>query len=193
MDIVEDLLSKNQFSRPGKALDDVGFIIIHYTADPMAGPKAIRDFFESLKTQDAADSVPDRSASAHEIIGLDGQILRALPLNEKAYHCGSTWYTPRAKKLFGTYCTNPKSSPNRITIGIELCHPDETGRILPETTKAAIERVRELCAIYSLDPLTRVLRHSDVTGKLCPLWYCHHPEDWRAFLDLVNAPEGGRK
>jgi N-acetylmuramoyl-L-alanine amidase len=44
-----------------------------------------------------------------------------------------------------------------------------------------------LCGKYAWDPLTQVLRHFDVTGKLCPLWYVNYPEDWDVFRRDVAA------
>jgi N-acetylmuramoyl-L-alanine amidase len=35
---------------------------------------------------------------------------------------------------------------------------------------------------YELDS-SQVIRHYDVTGKECPLYYVRHPGDWQAFLD----------
>lgn len=33
----------------------------------------------------------------------------------------------------------------------------------------------------------RVIRHYDVTGKLCPLYFMEHPAAWEAFLADVRA------
>ena len=33
----------------------------------------------------------------------------------------------------------------------------------------------------------RVIRHYDVTGKLCPLYFVEHLEAWEAFLADVRA------
>lgn len=33
----------------------------------------------------------------------------------------------------------------------------------------------------------RVIRHYDVTDKLCPLYFVEHPEAWEAFLADVRA------
>lgn len=185
MKVFDDLIPENCFSRPGKKLDKVLAIVVHYLGNPGQGPRGARDYWACLAGQDDADTIPDISASAHFVVGFDGEILRAIPEDEKAYHCGAAGYTRLAMSLFGDYC-RPVSSPNRVTIGVELCHPGADGKPLPETESAAIELVRELCATHGLDPRFSVLRHFDVTGKDCPRWYVAHPEAWRRFLDLVR-------
>ena len=44
-----------------------------------------------------------------------------------------------------------------------------------------------LCRTFHLDPMKDVIRHYDVTGKLCPLYYVEHPEAWEDFLVDVEA------
>ena len=44
-----------------------------------------------------------------------------------------------------------------------------------------------LCRTVELDPDTDVIRHYDVTEKLCPLYYVEHPEAWDAFRADVAA------
>ena len=46
-----------------------------------------------------------------------------------------------------------------------------------------------LCEEFHLDPEEDVIRHYDVTGKLCPLYYVEHPEAWDAFLQDVAAAQ----
>jgi N-acetylmuramoyl-L-alanine amidase len=188
MNITDALLSPNQFSRPGKPLEAVRAVVVHYLGNPGQGPQGARDYWESLKTQDAADARPDISASAHYVVGFEGEILRAIPEDEKAYHCGAASYTDAARAFFGDYCA-PDSSPNRCTIGVELCHPDATGKPEDATRAAAVELVRDLCDRYALNPLFAVWRHWDVTGKACPKWYVDNPDEWARFiLDLTPRP-----
>ena len=44
----EELLSINEYSRPGDALDNVKGIVIHYTANPGTTARQNRDYFEGL-------------------------------------------------------------------------------------------------------------------------------------------------
>jgi N-acetylmuramoyl-L-alanine amidase len=191
LNITEALLSKNQFSRPGKPLDCVKAIVVHYLGNPGQGPHGARDYWESLKTQDAADKRPDISASAHYIVGFEGEILRTIPETEKAYHCGALSFTDAALEFFGDYCTDPNSSPNRVTIGVEFCHFEASGKPGAKTRASLLGLVQCLCQRYELNPLFHVWRHWDVTGKTCPKWFVDNSDEWSRFiLDLTARPIG---
>ena len=49
-----------------------------------------------------------------------------------------------------------------------------------------MELTAELCKYYRLDPETDVIRHYDVTGKECPLYYVENPQEWEMFLGFVK-------
>lgn len=185
LNIIDDLLSINPFSRSGAPLDTVMALVIHYIGVGGQRAKVARNYWEGLKTQDARDAIPDRSASAHFIVDLDGSIVRTVPETEKAYHCGAAVYTPQARSFFGPYCTDSTSSPNRVTIGIEMTHPNATGKPTVETFESTRQLVRALCEEYRLDPFSRIWRHYDVTGKDCPRWLVAQPKHWRWFLESI--------
>ena len=106
MEIKQDLLTKNPYSRPGKPLSKVKGIVVHWTANEGKGANAKRnrDYFESLKSGGKG------YASAHYIVD-DKEIILCVPENEMAYHVGAeTYRTSR----FGSY-------PNATTIGVEMC------------------------------------------------------------------------
>ena len=59
-----------------------------------------------------------------------------------------------------------------------------------------VELTAWLCRTFELDPKTEVIRHYDVTGKICPRYYVEHPEAWEQFLadtetalDLLNEQD----
>lgn len=178
-------LTRNQFSRPGRALDPLKAVIVHYVGNSGQAADRVRAYFEGLKTQNAADSTPDRSASAHYVIGFRGEIIQCIPENEVAYHCGGI-YTPWAREYFGEYCTNPRKSPNLCTIGIELCHKDATGQPSIVTLSSARELIRDIFQRNKIhSPMTALFRHYDVTGKDCPKWFVAHPDAWLDFIDSI--------
>ena len=39
-----------------------------------------------------------------------------------------------------------------------------------------------LCKSYGLNPLTDVIRHYDVSGKECPVYYVNNENEWRYLL-----------
>lgn len=159
MKITEMFLTPNKYSRPQIPLTDVKKIAVHYVGNPMSTAKNNRDYFENLKNTHA------RYVSAHFIIGLLGEVIQCIPLNE--------W----------SYCTN---QANGYSISIECCHPDKTGKFNRETEESLIALCAYLCGKFGLSEKD-IIRHYDVTGKACPLWYVSHPEDFEAMKKAVGA------
>jgi N-acetylmuramoyl-L-alanine amidase len=182
MNIQRDLLTANPFSRPGKKLDSVKALVIHWVANAGSTAKQNRNYFESLKNQSLNDAKA-RYASAHFIAGLEGEVIQCIPSGEMAYHVGAKTYTPEALGSLGHY-------PNNCTIGIELCHPRPDGQFNAETLQAARELCALLCIQFTLDPAKDIWTHHGVTGKICPKWFVEHPEAFDEFkqgaADAVN-------
>ena len=103
-------------------------------------------------------------ASSHFLVGLDGEVLQNVPLNEVAY------------------CSNQR---NDDTISIECCHPDDSGEFTSATYESLVRLTRWLMEEYGLDT-SQVIRHYDVTGKLCPKAFVEHPEEWERFLRALE-------
>ncbi len=163
LDIEENYLTENPYSRPGTKLGKVKKIVIHYTANPGTGAHANRNYFEML-----AD-VGDTYASSHFIIDLNGDIVQCVPLNEIAY---------------------ASNEANAYSISIECCHEDEEGEFSDSTYNSCVELTARLCEYYQLDPKKDVLRHYDITGKECPRYYVKHPDEWNLFLSYVAKEMG---
>lgn len=159
MKITEMFLTPNKYSRPGIKLEKVTKIAVHYVGNPKSTAKNNRDYFENLK------DTHERYVSAHFIIGLEGEIIQCIPLSE--------W----------SYCTN---QANGYSISIECCHPDSTGKFNKATEDSLAELCAYLCRKFGLTA-DDIIRHYDVTGKHCPLWYVSHPEDFNAFKERVRA------
>jgi N-acetylmuramoyl-L-alanine amidase len=159
--VEQDLLTVNPWSRPGTELQKIRGIVIHYVGNPGTTARANRNYFESLK--DGKDQV---YASAHFIVGLEGEVIQCIPLSEEAY---------------------ASNSRNGDTIAVEVCHPDESGRFSDVTYRRTVELTADLCREFRLDPETDVIRHYDVTGKNCPKYYVENPEEWAQFRRDVAA------
>lgn len=162
-EITEDFLTVNTNSRPGTSLKRVKGIVIHYTANPGTGAKANRDYFESRKDQE--DTTANK-VSSHFVVGLDGEIIQCIPLNEIAY---------------------ASNDRNQDTISIECCHPGKNGRFNKKTYRSLVKLCAWLCSQYEIADKTDIIRHYDVTGKLCPLYYVKHPSKWETLKsDIWN-------
>lgn len=155
-DVEQALLTVNEWSRPGEPLRKINGVVVHYVGNPATTARANRNYFESLSS-----GAEGTYASAHFIVGLEGEVLQCIPLTEIAY---------------------ASNSRNGDTVSIEVCHPDGTGEFLPETYDRLVELTAWLCQEFRLDPETEVIRHYDVTGKLCPRYYVENPDAWERFL-----------
>lgn len=158
--IKERMLTKNINSRPGIALKKVNGIVIHYTANPGTDAMANRNYFESRKNE--ADE-SENKVSSHFIIGLDGKIVQCIPLDEISY---------------------ASNSRNSDTISIECCHPDSNGKFSEQTYRALVRLAGWLCVEYSVQK-KGIIRHYDVTGKLCPVYYVKHKDKWNKLKDDI--------
>lgn len=152
------LIAVDGESRRGEAIEAVTAIALHYVANPGTTAQQNRNYFNN----------PDSTVSAHFVIGLEGEVILCVPLNEKSS------------------ATNAR---NRDTVSIELCHPDATGRFTEKTEASLIRLLAYLLDRYKLDE-ENIIRHYDVTGKLCPLYYVEHPE---AFEKLKRDADAARK
>ena len=94
-------------------------------------------------------------ASAHYFVD-DDSITQSVPEDFVAYHCGANSY-------------RHPSCRNYNSIGIELCDAKRDGRVMAtaKTIDNAADLVAMLCEKYGI-PTDHIIRHYDVTGKLCP-------------------------
>lgn len=153
-----ELLAVNPYSRPGTALEKVNGIVIHYTANPGATAIANRNYFENLKDTHTT------KASSHFVVGLEGEIVQCIPTAEIAY------------------ASNDRNSD---TISIECCYKNEDGSFEQATYDSVIRLTAWLCEKFGLTS-EDVIRHYDVTGKLCPLYYVEHEDAWTQFKKDVD-------
>lgn len=107
---------------------------------------------------------PESETSSHFIVGLEGEVILCVPLSEKSSATGER---------------------NRDTISIEVCHPDATGEFCDATKASLLRLLAYLMDRYDLSE-DHIIRHYDVTGKLCPLYYVENPKEWEALKDQAE-------
>ena len=106
---------------------EVDFLVLHYTAGN-GNAKATARVFE----------VPGRQASAHYIVGRQGEVLNCVPLSMAAWHAGDGGHSrlPTPEQLEGaSLAVNPEDrivllddvppaprEVNRRSVGIEMCN-----------------------------------------------------------------------
>ena len=157
----EQYLTVNPYSRPGKKTDTIQAVVIHYLANPGTTAQQNRDYFEELSKGEDGVSI-----SSNFVIGLEGEVIACVPPGEVAY---------------------ASNNRNSDTVSIENCHPDVTGKFNPATYESLVKLTGWLCCKYQLDPLNGgVIRHYEVTGKICPKYFVENEEAWQAFLQDVQ-------
>ena len=161
--VEQDFIRKNIFSRPDVGRQKVDKIVIHYVANPGSTAKNNRDYFDSLADQDPQKS--GSSASSHFVVGLEGEVIQCIPVNEIAY---------------------ANAPLNNTTVAIEVCHPDDSGKFNDATYESLVDLTAFLCRQLKLTP-GDVIRHYDVNEKLCPKYYVEHEDAWEQFLKDVKA------
>lgn len=156
-DIRQDFLTVSEYNRPGTELACVKNIFVHYTANPKTSAAQNRSYFENLGV------THERAASAHFIIGYEGEIIQCIPLDEEAYAVVER---------------------NGDSISIECCYLAQDGSFTQETYDSLVEMLAWLLDQYDLEP-NDILRHYDCGGKLCPIYYVKHEDAWQKLLEDV--------
>lgn len=149
------LIPINGSARRGVELEDLTDIAIHYVGNPGTTAQQNRNYF----------ALPETNVSSHFLIGLEGEVIQCVPLNEKSS------------------ATNFR---NRDTLSIEVCHPDESGTFTKESYASLVRLTACLCRLTDLNE-QNLIRHYDVTGKECPKYFVDHEDAWEAFREDVKA------
>lgn len=140
------------------------YIVIHYVGAEGTAEANCR-YFERFY----------RGASANYFIGHSGEVWQCVEDRDVAWHCG-------AKKYKHKDCRNSNS------IGIEMCcRKGDVWYFEPKTIAATIDLVKMLMNKYNI-PIENVIRHYDVSGKICPEPYVRNITDWNLFkLQLTTT------
>lgn len=166
---IEKLLTPYNFTNK----DDTGrikYIVIHYVG-ALGGAKANCQYYASKYI----------GASAHYFVGFDGEVWQSVEDEDIAWHCGASSYKHAE-------CRNTNS------IGIEMCVRNKGSQSADSkdwyfeeaTVKETIELTKYLMQRYGV-PASNVIRHYDVTGKICPNPYVYNSTQhtWDTFKKAI--------
>lgn len=145
---------------------NVDYVVIHYTGNPKDTAKANCNYFAS----------GSRGASAHFFVD-DASIFQSVELKDVAWHCGTK------KTYYHSVCRNSNS------IGIELCCTAGNYKIGQKAKENGAYLTAALCKKLGItaDKVdTYVLRHYDVTHKICPAQMVNDSNEWKAFKEDVK-------
>ena len=99
----------------------------------------------------------------HFIVGLEGEIIQCIPVNETAY---------------------ATAERNADTIAIEYCHNDTAGMPEEQTYSSLVKLTAKICKEYKLSA-GDIMRHYDATGVSCPVYYVENGAEWAQFKEDV--------
>ena len=117
-------------------------LILHYTDT--------KNTFEALQILQSAE----RKVSSHYLVGDDGQIMRLVPEEMRAWHAGKSWW-------------EGETDINSASIGIEIQNPGHTNGYIPfpeVQMKAVTELCRDIVKRNRILPY-HVLAHSDIAPE----------------------------
>lgn len=171
---IEKLLTRFNFTDKNDE-GRIKYIVIHYVG-ALGGAEANCKYYAGRYV----------GASAHYFVGFAGEVWQSVEDGDIAWHVG-------AKSYKHPECRNSNS------IGIELCVRTRGSQAADgrdwyfeeATVKAAIELVKYLMDKYGVDA-EHVIRHYDVTGKICPnpYVYNHTEHTWEAFKVALTGEIG---
>lgn len=169
-------LTQVNYNQSDRSWEDIDYIVVHYTASPGDTAQGEANYFYSEM----------RYASAHYFVD-EKSVWQVVKDSDMAWHVGNLTYTHEAAR-------------NKNSIGIEMCCKKSSGYtssisaydndwyFLENTEKYSAELVRSLMKKYAV-PIEDVIRHADVTQKVCPAQYVLDYSKWQNFLKRVTKNE----
>lgn len=212
MEVVKAHIPSGHPNRPGKKLRALKAVVIHYTQNDNPGATGKMNVkyigrkyvLKDDKKFEADGKTPFRFGSAHIFCDMDS-VTEAIPVDEVAWSCGDKnykgGYQRIAEKVF-------KFRQNYESISVEICNNDvikDSDEDWQAAVKNAKEWVIEFLSTYGLkvdetgsripqmvkeappSGTVLLLRHYDITGKICPKPFLDHPEEWENFIAEVAA------
>ena len=156
-----------------RSLSNIKYIVLHYTANDGDTAMSNAKYFAS----------GSRGASAHYFVD-SKNIVQSVKDNFVAWAVGGNKYNDVAKtgggKFYGK-CTNSNS------LSIEICDDIKNNAIYPTeaTINNVVELVRTLMKKYNIN-ISNVIRHFDVTGKKCPMYWCGDSQKNGIWISIKN-------
>lgn len=163
MEIKQNLTTINYNSMSNKVNK---YIVIHYTGNSTDTAYNNTKYFKSVY----------REASAHYFVD-DNNIYQCVQDKDKAWHCGDSLKSGNGGSFYKK-CTNSNS------IGVEMCCTNYD--ISAKTEANTIELVKYLMNKYNI-PVSNVIRHYDVTNKMCPKPFVNDSSRWVNFKNKLGG------
>lgn len=161
--------NKGNYTSDSKRKTPIQYIVIHYTGNNNDRAESNAKYFQS----------PNRNASAHYFVD-ETSIYQSVEDEYVAWSVGGSKYTncdtTGGGKFYGK-CTNNNS------ISIEMCN--SVNSVPKKTRENVIWLVVQLMKKYNID-INHVIRHFDVTGKICPNCFITNTNDYSIFKKEIE-------
>ena len=147
-----------------RSTSSIKYIVVHYTANDGDSDENNGKYFNGA----------NRHASAHIFVD-DDSCTQSVPDDYVAWSVGGKKYSnTNGAKFYG-------KATNSNTLNIEMCDTVRNGKYeaTEKTQENTITIIKEKMRQYNI-PIDRVIRHYDVTGKLCPAYFVDE-NAWKAF------------
>ena len=161
---IKQLLANTTNYSAGRS-KDILYIVVHYTANNGDTAKNNCIYFQTA----------GRNASAHYFVD-ETEVWQSVLDTDTAWHCGTS----------GTY--RHASCRNNNSLGVELCSEIDTAGeyyFNDETFENGVKLVKYLMEKYDI-PVENVIRHYDVTGKICPAPFVNNEVAWANFKNRLE-------
>lgn len=167
---------KENFSHRFREPIDIEYIVIHYTGNVNDTAKNNAEYFRDNSVK----------SSAHYFCW-ENTIYQSVLAFYPAYAVG----LGKRKEPYFRYPTFWKKCTNSNSISVEICGSKRSSEASENTKDTAANLVAYLLEFYNL-PLSRLIRHYDVTGKRCPAWAVEDEFKFLNFkLRVSNYLSGG--
>lgn len=170
MKIKKDLSHRNNYGSRRDA-SVIKYLVIHYTGNDGDTDEGNANYFNSY-----------RGVSAHYFVD-DDSITQSVPDEHEAWAVGGSKYPSCRESGGGKWYGK---CVNRNSISVELCDTVKDGRygFTEKTLENAAELCRTLMEKYKI-PEGNIIRHFDVTGKICPAPFVNDQKAWEEFKERI--------
>lgn len=168
--------ASNYLSTSTRSLANIRFAVVHYTGNDCDTDEGNANYFTS----------PNRGASANYFID-DDSITCSVKDNRVAYAVGGGLHDT-GSKYFKKGAKYYKKCTNANSISFELCDTKKDGKhtVSKKTRENAVDFIAKKMVELNI-PADNLIRHFDVNGKLCPLYYVTDEDAWLQFKKDVKA------
>ena len=161
--------TQNMKARPKVIRDETRAIVVHYPDAIDWSAQDTRDYFDKSEIEASTQFSVDKV-----------EIVQIMPPDEVAWQVGREAYRKHhgIRRPYG-------ENPNEYLVGMEISH-GKNGEFSQATLNNAAWLCAWLCRRYDLDPMHRIIRHYDIIGKLCPVYFVEHVDKFDLFKNQVK-------